>query len=85
MPALITIASYTKTQNMHGVIQMAASYLEIKMPKKINNLVAKHNKTRAQTFRDRKKDDRRGYVKHKIQRSCYEKLSDMGKNPEQYL
>ena len=70
---------------MHGVITGSASYLEIRMPKKINNLVAKHNKIRAQTFRDRKKDDRRGYVKHKIQRSCYEKLSNMGRNPKRYL
>jgi hypothetical protein len=38
---------------------------------KINNLVAKHSRkvNRAQTFRDRKKDDRRGYVKHKNDRT----------------
>ena len=47
------------------------------MPKKINNLVAKHNKTRAQTFRDRKKDDRRGYVKHQNkQRDQYYEINN---------
>tara|TARA_R100000908_G_C3699853_1_gene110768 strand:- start:140 stop:286 length:147 start_codon:yes stop_codon:yes gene_type:complete len=35
--------------------------------KKVNNLVAKHARKvcLAHVFRDRKKDSRRGYVKHK--------------------
>ena len=42
---------------------------------KTRNPVAKHAATfnKAHVMRDRKKDDKRGYTKHKAKGHCYEK------------